>query len=114
MKLNKSKFIWCVFTFFVCSHFSLAQNEKLPLCKNGEPKHNCFGGFAIYGYQYSGEFQNGNPEGYGVYIFPNGDFYKGYFKNGKFNGEGEYIFYDTKESKKGNWINNRLESELIN
>jgi len=31
-------------------------------------------------------------EGYGKYLFNNGDYYEGYFKNGKMNGKGKYIW----------------------
>ena len=43
---------------------------------------------------YAGEFNDGHPEGEGVYTFPNGDEYDGFFEEGTFNGKGTYTFED--------------------
>ena len=43
---------------------------------------------------YEGSFANGEKNGNGALLLPNGDQYEGEFKNGKFNGQGTYYFRD--------------------
>mgnify|MGYP003298508902 FL=1 len=48
------------------------------------------------GGEYTGEWFNGKPHGYGIMVFPNGDRYEGEWLNGNMNGQGEYHVYNTK------------------
>ena len=60
---------------------------------------------------YEGYWINGHYEGYGKYIFENGDYYEGEFKNNLCNGKG--IEYD-KEGNilyEGNWIDDIFQHE---
>ena len=43
-------------------------------------------------HQYRGEFQNGKPNGVGIFIYPDGRKYVGEFKDGKQNGQGTITF----------------------
>ena len=44
--------------------------------------------------KYSGEIQNGLPNGQGIIAYPDGDKYEGQLKNGRLNGQGIYTFND--------------------
>ena len=44
--------------------------------------------------KYSGEIQNGQPNGQGIIAYPDGDEYQGQLKNGRLYGQGTYTFND--------------------
>ena len=43
---------------------------------------------------YVGDIRNGEPNGQGTHISPNGDKYVGKFKDGEYHGQGTYTFHD--------------------
>jgi hypothetical protein len=43
---------------------------------------------------YEGNFENDVKQGFGVYMWPDGDKYSGEWANDEFNGKGEWIFSD--------------------
>lgn len=51
---------------------------------------------------YAGDFVNGKQEGYGTFLWTNGDYYNGYWKGGEFNGNGTYHYADG-TMKSGTW-----------
>ena len=51
---------------------------------------------------YDGEWKDDKMDGYGVYLYSNGDKYEGYWKDGFQNGKGKYIFTDGR-SYEGEW-----------
>ena len=67
---------------------------------------NCNNGFGIYvwenGDKYEGEFVNGLMEGQGLYTFSNGNYYKGNWKRAKYDGYGKLVFSDG-TIQEGNW-----------
>lgn len=73
------------------------QGDPPPVCEgnppNGQVKCN-YGAGSRAGDNYEGGFQNGKPEGQGVYVYASGDRYEGQFRNGLPNGQGVYIFAD--------------------
>jgi len=73
---------------------------------------NCYGTAALPNQmQYTGEWKNGKPEGFGVLIdLSNGAVYTGQFANGLFNGDGEYQWADGGRYK-GQWKNGLREGQ---
>ena len=68
---------------------------------------NCQNGFGTYrsvkrGWQYTGNFKNGKPDGKGKVTFPDGRFYEGMFRNGKYHGNGT-LRIDAKTQLRGLW-----------
>ena len=57
-----------------------------------------------------GNFDNGQINGEGVAIYPNGDQYEGFFKNGKREGSGK-ITYKNGVTYEGQWENNNRVSD---
>jgi len=55
--------------------------------------------------KYEGDYINGKGEGYGKYIWENGDYYIGQWKNGLFNGKGTYYNSNKKIKYEGDFIN---------
>ena len=51
--------------------------------------------------KYEGNFKNGNKEGYGKFIYKNGDLYDGNWKNDIEEGDGR-IIYNNKDIYDGN------------
>ena len=51
---------------------------------------------------YDGEWKDDKMDGYGVYLYSNGDKYEGYWSMGSQNGKGKYIFTDGK-AYEGEW-----------
>ena len=51
---------------------------------------------------YDGEWKDDKMDGYGVYLYSNGDKYEGYWSMGSQNGKGKYIFTDGR-SYEGEW-----------
>ena len=51
---------------------------------------------------YDGEWKDDKMDGYGVYLYSNGDKYEGYWSMGNQNGNGKYIFTDGR-SYEGEW-----------
>jgi hypothetical protein len=51
---------------------------------------------------YEGEWKDDKMDGYGVYLYSNGDKYEGYWSMGSQNGNGKYIFTDGR-SYEGEW-----------
>jgi hypothetical protein len=113
MTVNKLIFITKAMLIMTLMNSAIAfsYESKLAPCLAGVEKDNCYGAFNILGYQYIGEFKDNMPDGYGTYIFPNGDYYTGQLKRNKFNGNGTYIFADTGEKKIGFWIDSKLKGE---
>jgi len=62
--------------------------------KTGCISGNCANGFGVFifenGDKYEGIFENNKLSGFGIYTEINGNIYKGYFSDNKFNGIGEY------------------------
>ena len=56
---------------------------------------------------YFGESVNGKPNGFGTYVYENGNTYKGNWLNGTYNGFGSLV-YANGDKKEGNWISNKL------
>jgi hypothetical protein len=80
---------------------------KTPLkrCLTGD----CQNGFGTYrslkrGWQYTGAFKNGKPDGHGKVVFTDGRFYEGSFFNGKYHGQGR-MHLDAKTQVAGHWEN---------
>jgi hypothetical protein len=68
---------------------------------------NCQNGFGTYrsvkrGWQYTGNFKNGKPDGKGKVLFPDGRFYEGMFSKGKYHGQGR-LRIDAKTQLCGLW-----------
>ena len=59
---------------------------------------------------FEGNFDNGQINGEGVAIYPNGDRYEGFFKNGKREGSGK-ITYKSGVTYEGQWENNNRVSD---
>ena len=51
---------------------------------------------------YDGEWKDDKMDGYGIYLYSNGDKYEGYWSLGTQNGKGKYIFTDGR-SYEGEW-----------
>ena len=56
----------------------------------------------IGGECYDGEWKEDKMDGYGVYLYSNGDKYEGYWSMGSQNGKGKYIFTDGR-AYEGEW-----------
>ncbi len=67
-----------------------AEETKPPITSTEQTKPLTFGD----GTRYEGGVRDGNPDGRGIMIFPNGDIYDGEFANGKRNGTGTFKFHD--------------------
>ena len=50
---------------------------------------------------YEGNWAEGQRNGYGVYVYANGDKYEGNWKEDRRHGQGEYIYKDLKLKYKG-------------
>ncbi len=48
-------------------------------------------------YKYSGEIENGKPNGWGKFSYPSGYYYEGHYKEGKAHGKGSFSFPDGKK-----------------
>lgn len=74
----------------------------------------CTDGYGKYiwanGDEYVGNWKNGEKEGEGTYIFATGSKYTGEFKNGKRYGKGTYIWSDG-EKHTGQWMNDKQYGE---
>ena len=72
--------------------------NKLPICKSQdfEKKDNCWGREDLVGTTYTGEFQNGQYHGYGIWKFNTGINYVGDFKYNLPNGLGFYLYREEK------------------
>ena len=55
-----------------------------------------------YDGKYVGQIKNGEPHGYGVFTYQNGERYEGEWKDGKRHGKGKYLDEDGREFK-GEW-----------
>lgn len=60
--------------------------------------------------KYTGNFVNGEREGYGEYYYNTGDIYKGQWKSGKKNGEGSYYNAAKRNTTVGVWKDDVLQS----
>ena len=58
--------------------------------------------------KYEGNFKNGNKEGYGKFIYKNGDLYDGNWKNDIEEGDGR-IIYNNKDIYDRNWVEGKKE-----
>ena len=66
------------------------------------------------GNNYSGEWVEGLPDGFGIMSFDNGDTYEGDWSKGKMNGFGEYHFFDQSKQRliekyEGNFVDGKRE-----
>lgn len=62
--------------------------------------------------EFTGEYKNGKPNGYGVNIFSNGSKYEGSLKDGNKHGKGTYTFSDGTYYK-GDWVNDKENGNAI-
>ena len=88
-------------------------SEQYPNAKdNNQEKFECFEYYsAEKGYDYYvGMTNNGKRDGYGFYVWADGDIWFGFWKDDVRNGEGIYIYYDG-ETIVGKWENNELIEE---
>lgn len=71
-------------------------------CKKGKAHGN---GKAIGTDTYAGAFKKGQPDGFGIYTWANGNIYSGEWKKGKKEGKGELVFAEgaNKEKMVGYW-----------
>lgn len=65
---------------------------------------NCVGISKYSNAKYYGEFQDGKPNGHGVYTFDSGNKYVGYFKDGMFNGRGTYFHLEDNQFKGDKYV----------
>ena len=65
------------------------------------------------GSQYEGNFANNKKNGYGVYKFANGETYEGNFEDNKYNGEGKYIWGAGEKKYEGEFKNGVVEGKGI-
>ncbi len=49
-------------------------------------------GNEITDYKYKGEYENGEPNGWGIFKYPTGELYEGEYKDGKTHGKGTFIY----------------------
>lgn len=54
---------------------------------------------------YSGDFVDGDANGYGIYVYPNGSVYEGQFSQSRYNGQGTLIYSDQRMKYEGNFVN---------
>ena len=59
-----------------------------------------------YGYNYTGDLNNGVRDGKGKYIYSNGDTYDGEWKNDLKEGEGTFTFHEDSHTYVGQFLNN--------
>lgn len=93
----KKLFVLCVIIAFY-SKFGLAQDSEKVLVANISKSYEgkCKKGLAHGNGEakgvdtYSGQFKKGLPQGFGTYVWKNGDYYIGQWYKGKRNGEGEF------------------------
>lgn len=113
--------------------FSFSAYSKLPDCIGEDTSNwdNCFGtqnwditynpdgSINDIGEQYSGEWKNGKPHGYGIYKLSERSMhgsgtYEGEFENGKFHGFGKTTTLSGEIYKQGIWENGQLVTETDN
>lgn len=87
-----------------CSYITDSESKKNYCCKQykeecittGVISGNCKNGYGVYVYsdgdRYEGDWKNGNKHGQGTYTWINGDEYVGEWKDNKRNGQGTYTF----------------------
>ncbi len=96
-----------ILTFFLVSIFSFSQQKD---CISGD----CDNGFGTWVYpngdKYAGNWVNKQIHGVGTYYYANGDVYKGDFKNNKLEGFGTCTFKNG-DKYTGEYINNLPEGE---
>jgi serine/threonine protein kinase len=56
---------------------------------------------------YEGEVKDEKPNGYGKYVFNNGNWYEGYWKNGMLNGQATHYSAEAKRTDKGEYKDNK-------
>src|SRR5262245_20407715 len=54
---------------------------------------------------YDGQLVNGQPDGYGVYVFKSGNRYQGQFRNGIKEGRGKFTWVSSGNTYDGQWKN---------
>jgi len=90
------------------------ENRQWRWFRNGNEKKNR---------KYVGDIRNGEPNGQGTLIFPDGDKYVGKFKDGEYHGQGTYTLHDGakyvgefKDGKvwNGTVYNGNLEYKIVN
>ena len=88
-------------------------NEQQKGCVSGD----CINGYGTYiwneGDKYEGYFVNNNQQGFGIYYFNNGDKYEGDFVSGVKQGQGKYT-YASGIIKEGKWVNDAFISSNTN
>ena len=87
--------------------------SSLPPCPASGLKHNCYGSNSNSSLvAYVGEFQNGKPNGFGVFTWPGGK-YVGQWSDDKYHGLG--IRYDSEGSvlAQGRWANSLLAESFV-
>ncbi len=93
--------------FFIISVSAFSQKTG---CIYGD----CADGYGKYiwenGDEYIGNWKNNKKDGKGTYLFASGSKYSGEFKNGKRYGKGTYIWADG-EKHTGQWMNNKQHGE---
>ena len=63
------------------------------------------------GSEYSGDFKKGKREGYGIYVYPDGDKYEGEWLDNIHHGKGKYTWAADGKTTQGMWKHGRKDGE---